>query len=350
MNVELLNEIFIDSDLIETSKIICIEEKEVDSEDISLISDIKKIELYYDSADESLPESVIMKSPKSSEMNQVFDELGFYSNEINFYKYVKNGIEGVLVPKCFYISEKERTLLLENVSYLLHGSQIDGCCIEVAIHIIKKLAIYHKSNLNNCKLETMFCGWNKKIVEQEKVFFSIHWENVKKMYLNILDDEIIAIGNKLEDIYIDLWMNISNRNNSLLHFDLRLDNIFWNDKDVMLIDWQLARWGNVAYDVSLFIVGNLSIDDRRKYGESLLKCYYEIVFNDIDNISYEDFMFDYICSLACHFTREINYLGENGYGEQRKDEYAERIFVRFLSAMKDYDVWSDLSKNGLLYN
>ena len=96
------------------------------------------------------------------------------------------------------------------------------------------------------------------------------------------------------------------------------------------------------YDLSLFIIGNLSINDRRQYCENLLAHYFNLTCNKTLHLTYEEFRVDFQRSIACHLVREINYLGEPGYDDNGKKEYLMTVFPRYLSAMEDYCVWDML--------
>lgn len=300
--------------------------------DVSLISDIAKYEVNYEDGQQLV---VFLKKAKECELAQVFSNLGFYVNEYMFYKYVGSQVRGIRVPYCYHCSD-DGTLILESVAANRHISQLDCCRIEDARKIIPKIAEFHNHFSDSDLCKSTFTGWDRSTVENEKIYFDVHCDLFAMKYAEYgvqIDFDI------LKSSYVDLWMEIDNHSCSLLHNDLRLDNIFWNANEVFIIDWQLTRWGNVVYDLSLFIIGNLSVDDRRVYCEELLTQYFNLTCNKTVYVTYEEFRMDFHRSIACHLLREINYLGEDGYDDDGKTEYLLKVFPRYVSAMEDYRVW-----------
>ena len=82
-------------------------------------------------------------------------------------------------------------------------------------------------------------------------------------------------------------MTVSEHRNSapvtLFHGDVHLENILYSpvpEARPILIDWQLAGRGLGANDVSYFLVGSLSVSDRRAHECELLRHYFEkLVFH-----------------------------------------------------------------------
>ena len=61
---------------------------------------------------------------------------------------------------------------------------------------------------------------------------------------------------------------------TLLHCDLRLDNVFFRDDEVVIFDWQLVRRGPAAYDVAYLLSGALAVDVASSDVEGLLSTYH----------------------------------------------------------------------------
>lgn len=81
----------------------------------------------------------------------------------------------------------------------------------------------------------------------------------------------------------------------LLHGDLRLDNIFFENGDVRaLIDWQLTHFGPAVLDVAYFITGSVDPAVPESEIDGLLGRYHRaLVAAGVDDYSYERFVADY---------------------------------------------------------
>ena len=299
--------------------------------DISLISDLEKYEIVCGDR----ITKVFLKRPKECFLREVSSELGFYSNELTFYRQVANLVQGINVPFCFGTLE-DGSLLLESIEEGWHVSQFCGCSLEIALLIVDKLSIFHKEMTKKKSLANVFRGWSKEIVKSEREYFFEHcliFQERYSLFSNCIDFE------KLKSNYVMLWKGLDDCFCSLIHNDLRLDNIFLLGEKVYFIDWQMAKWGNVAYDLSFFIVGNLKVQDRRENCEKVVREYFRATFDEMSERDYGLFWRCFCMSIACHMIREINYLGENGYDEEIKEDYINTVFVRYLSAMEDYNIW-----------
>lgn len=60
---------------------------------------------------------------------------------------------------------------------------------------------------------------------------------------------------------------------TLLHCDLRCENLFFKEGAMKIVDWKYGLIGNPLVDVIRFLTQNLTIENRRKEFDQLLKEY-----------------------------------------------------------------------------
>ncbi|KAM6530150.1 hypothetical protein FALCPG4_008274 [Fusarium falciforme] len=71
-----------------------------------------------------------------------------------------------------------------------------------------------------------------------------------------------------------LWKPSNSTLNCLVHGDAHIGNTFISPTgEPGFLDWQVIHTGSVMHDVSYFIIGALSIEDRRKHEKQLLQSY-----------------------------------------------------------------------------
>ena len=123
---------------------------------------------------------------------------------------------------------------------------------------------------------------------------------------------------------------------TLIHGDLRLDNVFFDeekpDDPVILIDWQLAGCGAGAYDVAYLLGGSLDAASGRDVEEDLLRTYHETLIEyGVKDYAYGEFRRDYeralLTVLQTIASTDTMDLGENR-GASLIDLWVERLFVR----------------------
>ncbi|MFM6932640.1 MAG: phosphotransferase [Novosphingobium sp.] len=92
---------------------------------------------------------------------------------------------------------------------------------------------------------------------------------------NELPDEVRAFS---ADRIVDLWAanvsTLASGHQTLLHGDAHVGNTYvLPDDSTGFLDWQVVRRGNWIQDVGYFLVGALTVEDRRKHETELLRGY-----------------------------------------------------------------------------
>ncbi|MDJ0420400.1 phosphotransferase family protein [Rhodococcus opacus] len=60
---------------------------------------------------------------------------------------------------------------------------------------------------------------------------------------------------------------------TLVHQDLRLDNLLWGDAGAWIVDWQTLAWTSPAWDLAFFLGTALDPDTRRRVEQRLLEAH-----------------------------------------------------------------------------
>ena len=82
---------------------------------------------------------------------------------------------------------------------------------------------------------------------------------------------------------------------TLLHYDLRLDNLMFDADSVIFIDWQLTRRGHPAYDVAYFLSSAVTDGDS---AVPLLQDYHRaLVEHGVTDYSLDQLLDDYKTAL-----------------------------------------------------
>ncbi len=97
---------------------------------------------------------------------------------------------------------------------------------------------------------------------------------------------------------LDAVLRLNQAPTTLLHCDLRLDNLFFRDDEVIVIDWQLVRRGPAAYDVAYFLSSALDEAAGREVVEGLLEAYLEeLRAGGVEGYTIDDLARDYRLAL-----------------------------------------------------
>lgn len=172
-------------------------------------------------------------------------------------KYKRKGIHGYprTVPEKYISKLLDNTKILHPKVYRNKIKYIDEEFIESNKDINEidkeKLAnttIFYITEMNkvNCKKIEKFTKW-----KNNSEFFKFQVENLKKVLIdrkcNMLNENIKI----LDEFIIDLD---DNRKLSLIHGDIHLNNMISNNNDIYFIDWEMATYGDIAYELAMYFI------------------------------------------------------------------------------------------------
>ena len=210
------------------------------------------------------PVSVIAKFPTLVPENRAVAEMyDMYGKEYRFYTDIAPSIP-LKVPACYHASYDPEThdfvLLLEDLDTYRIGDQITGCNeAEVAL-VIKALASLHASTWESDQLDRLISHNNPMQREGMIGGFKMGWPVVLEQFADILPDAAKDIGDKMPNAIPMLLDKMCTGPQCLSQGDSRLDNIFFGDNEVIIIDWQAISASAPEHDVAYFLTQSLQPD------------------------------------------------------------------------------------------
>jgi thiamine kinase-like enzyme len=111
---------------------------------------------------------------------------------------------------------------------------------------------------------------------------------------------IACLSRNLAAGYTQVLDVLTKRPATIIHGDLHLDNlIFTDDAGPILLDWQGIATGPAIVDLGLFLVGSLSVEDRRDTEMGLLARYHRrLRASGVEEYTFDDLVADYYRSLV----------------------------------------------------
>ena len=321
--------------------------------------------------DKRLPPSVVIKLPKK--VNRVFGELlGVYEREIMFFRELGESTS-LRIPKQYYsefdrdkgsekqgeilalldrlplfmsrwvnaigskiaASKKRRYILvIEDLFNMKPGDQVVGLDSEQCIPVLTGIAKMHKHYWKNKTLDNHF--WLLKLDVDAKLRFGIfksHVENFRNSVSKSLWPHLDALKSGGPSLMRKFYAFAPT---TLIHCDLRLDNILFDGNSCAYIDWQLVRSGPAAFDIAYFLSSALHTQATEGEIEQILHAYHSAL--NIEDYSYEDLLSDYAYGLRMVLlnlthTGDVE-LGDNR-GKEMMDIWIKRLSVRLDQAYQD---------------
>jgi aminoglycoside phosphotransferase (APT) family kinase protein len=128
---------------------------------------------------------------------------------------------------------------------------------------------------------------------------------------------------------------------TLCHGDFHPENVLFTSDPLrknVLIDWQYAGAGPGICDVAMFLISSLTVDDRRKHEDSLLRTYHEVLTaHGTFDYSFEEMFLNYRAGAAMVMFKALLKTSLFGAPWARSDilEIIDAVFKRTLAAAQD---------------
>jgi thiamine kinase-like enzyme len=130
---------------------------------------------------------------------------------------------------------------------------------------------------------------------------------------------------------------------TLCHGDYRADNIMFDAKEPVVIDFQLVGVGSGMYDVGYFISQSISTDVRRGHDQELVNTYLDrLEFHGI-TIDRDEMWRQYLVAICFCVTYGVTTFG--GFAEQneRGQQLLQDMLLRALYCVADNDALKVIS-------
>lgn len=271
---------------------------------LGAFSRLVRLELTYRAPDPGLPRSFILKLPSAVSANleraRAYD---LYRREALFYRDVAPTV-GLRVPRCLWSSiESEPSspaLLLEDLGNLSKGDQLVGISRPRALIVVSSVAAMHAQWWEAPQLAALswlpcLGGWMKGELVRA---YRAQWPGFARMYASDLGPDELDAGTGLCDELEPLLRELSASPRTLVHGDLRAENLFFDDRpggdDVAVIDWQLCCRGCGAFDVAYLLCQSMTTAARRRSDAAILRAWHDaLCARGVNGYSLDDAVRDY---------------------------------------------------------
>ena len=254
---------------------------EVIGEGVGIMGLLYRVKLLYsESSAKEVPQSVVIKVPSPHEQTRhIARAFMFYGKEIGFYRDAEKDTP-LDTPRCYAAHHDPESddfvLVLEDLDGMEVISQLDGCPIDKAEIAIEALARHHaafwESERFSEDLAWLPFGWDVPFPQAIAQGFSQAWPTCMEMFPNGVSERIKKVGEKFPTVTSEM-MELADSPVTLAHGDFRLDNLFFQNEDLKVIDWQICIKTVGGYDVGYFLSQSLTIEDRRNHERDLLDKY-----------------------------------------------------------------------------
>ena len=228
------------------------------------------------------PTSVVCKFGASdAEIRKVGRSELVYLREVRFYQRIAATV-GIRTPKIFLAAIDDMThdfvLVMEDLGPARGGDQIVGCSVADAAVVMDAAAALHGPRWADPSIEGADWDLRAEKIPLIQAGYPRIFARYRELFGHVNTAEELAIGERFVPV-IERWFAGQRRPWTVTHGDFRLDNMLFDVRGgaepLAVVDWQTILPGPGVSDVSYFLGGCLSVEDRRAHERALLRRYHE---------------------------------------------------------------------------
>ena len=213
--------------------------------------------------------TIIAKFPAAAAENRaVADLYSMYEREYLFYTQIAPDVP-VHAPACYHAEfngdNNDFVLLLEDLQGYRLGDQVLGCDVEEAELIVRALGAFHRSTWKPDRFKETGTHNTEAQIQGMTTGFEMGWPVVKAQFPEIVTEDIFHKANIAGGMHTkvgSLVNSICEPPLCIAHGDLRLDNVFFGENEIALVDFQATCKSAPEHDLAYFVTQSLKTDVR----------------------------------------------------------------------------------------
>jgi len=297
------------------------------------------------------PQSLVLKLTPDNDISRETGRLqASYLREVRFYQELAPTLP-VRVPQ-YRNADVDETgaefyLLLEDMTPVSQGDQLTGCTLAEVAAVLDEAAKLHGPRWQDPTIAQLpWLSVNVAARRPGPEIFSAMFAGFRERYAGRIEDEVLAVGERFFP-NIDVYHQAQQAGpQTVTHGDFRPDNILFAGQGgrvpVTVVDWQTVDAGAPLSDVSYFIGGALSTEDRRANEVALLERYLEGLRRyGVTDYSYPDCWQDY-----GRFSLQNYLVGVGAAMSVKQTERGDQMFIAMVRSAGYHAL--DLDALGLL--
>jgi len=299
---------------------------------------------YSEPVTDNLHSLILKMGTTRPHFQEVADRLHVFDREVGFYKHIAPTTATRLAK--LYASDPvggSGWMLLEDLCFLEKGDQIHGLSNAQVSMTLQHIGEVHAANWNKSSLD------NFEWLPEDSFWFreslSNSFDEFRKHYELRLGGTAIAVMEKMLDKSEQLDAIIATRPRTLVHGDLRADNLLLgkpgSQDEVLILDWQTATKSMGAIDVALLIGGSDPPAERAGHHTELFDSWYEkLLANGVTNYHRHEAINDLRLGMLSALRIPIKVFRDFGgpdFRNAREAQLADVLILRHVNAAIDFD-------------
>jgi hypothetical protein len=228
---------------------------------------------------EGVPASLVAKlEPAGGNFRDAERRSGAFDREIRFYREVAGRVP-LRLPRIYYAdtSDEGKALLMEDLCAYRALDQVHGMRHQQVIATVREVAKLHAAFARPSALDGL--DWLPLHDHFFDEGFADHWPAFAECYELRIGRDALRLGERVAHNLRWIEERIAARPVTLIHGDLRADNLLSRDGDpgseIVILDWQLASRSLAAIDIARLLGDSEPAAERRGHQLEVFTAWHE---------------------------------------------------------------------------
>lgn len=284
---------------------------------------------------DDVPETLIVKLPADSLARGGMEMLGGYHRELYFYRHVAPDAP-IATPHCHVarMSGPDFVLVLEDLRDWENADHLAGLSLPRAQLCIQQLAGLHtwSADVDEAVLQEFPSIDSTLTRDLFLPAFAPGWQLYRDHTRRPVPAATAAFAERFADLAPAALTALADRN-TLLHGDIRADNMFFREDALKVVDFQLTVRGAGAADVAYLVSQGLPTEVRRGRDEELVREY----VSQVDGYTFDEAWRHYRLATALLLYMPVVALLTWDVAPERSRQLCLTLIDRAVAAIEDID-------------
>lgn len=313
---------------------------------VGFMGEVGKLGVTYSGDAGDAPTRMVIKFPTGSpEIKAMMRPTRVYEREHRFYDVLASETP-VRTPDIYHVTcetsddpevDESYVLLMEDLSDLTEGDQVAGLSVDQTAAALTGLAQHHARFWNGAGMQAapFIPVIDGPLNLAGEAIYGASIDPFMQVFGHALQPEMEPVARAYGKNHPKLLARFSAMPHTLVHFDYRADNLFFDDDgSVVVIDWQSISKGGGAADVGYLLGQNLDNGIRREHENDLLRTYHSTLeANGVTGYEFDQFFQDYRVGLMYGWVIPVFAVGSLDSSSERAMQLWTSVIERVQDAI-----------------
>ena len=306
-----------------------------------------RVELKYSENTNYSVKSIVVKSPiTDSSILKTAQINGIYEREVEFYRIMAQVGFSAHIPRCYYSAFDSESgdflLILEDLSSRVPGNHHTSRPLHEIKDVFRAYGrLHHRfSSLAELRNDVFLAkpGNGKFLRRQMQQLLDSMVGKLEPYLGGRTRDRILSQLNYFEKFY---GYSKQARHSTLTHGDAHQANVMFgkNGEEVVILDWQLARFGIGMEDISRFLLLSTEPEFRRKHRDELIDVYAEELSAAGSDLTFDECYADYLPMLALQGCMSLLAVGAADFTQsEEQQQTGVKLCTRLATVIEELEI------------